>query len=164
MKTLSRLLKLTNAGAFMLVLNLVVVSSVSSQGTAKFKGTVFCETGAVVPGVRIRIESNGIMRAILQSDESGRFEFDLPLGSYEVSIEHFGLGSEKASIEDFGFKKYFIRGYQLKHGVNPELVIRLEFAPQLPHPPIAVPEAVPEVTIEAIHAPVFQKIGPMKLK
>ncbi|MEK6302730.1 MAG: carboxypeptidase-like regulatory domain-containing protein [Acidobacteriota bacterium] len=116
---------------------------------ARVRGEIATQSGALIPGAAVRFESQAF-NVTIQSDQAGRFELDVPVGKYKLSVACLGF-------------KYFAQDVVLNSGSNAEIVIELEFAPglpRMPHPAIAEPE----VTIEAIHAPVFQKMAPMKLR
>ena len=147
MKTLRvrRLAKLTDAGGFILMLS-VALASASAQDTVNVKGTVFAEIGAVVPGAKILIESETLTRTI-QSDDLGRFKIDLPLGEYKLSINLQGF-------------KGFAKDLTLSAGLNEEIVIELQAAPGGSGDWCCYD---PELRIAAVHARVFEKMGPRKL-
>ena len=128
------------------ILFILVAASALAQQPAKIKGVLVAPNDAVVPGAIVRIESETIKRRI-QSNESGEFELELPPDFYEVSVE------------SSGFKSYFITGYQIRADVSPKLIIHLETEPSYPCPIINL-----EVSIEAVQARVFQKMGPRKLE
>src|ERR1043165_5965013 len=52
-------------------------------GTARLKGTVIDNAGGAIPKVQITIE-NAANSFKVMSDESGKFQIDLPPGKYEM--------------------------------------------------------------------------------
>jgi hypothetical protein len=77
----------------LLVLMLLVCSTVLGQATAEISGTVHDQSGAVIPGVEIKVTqtATGASRTVI-SDEQGRYIFaTLPLGPYvlEASLAGF---------------------------------------------------------------------------
>jgi Carboxypeptidase regulatory-like domain len=131
------------------LVDLGVASPLRTQELARVRGLLVDRQGAVICKQFIGFEGESFKRTI-QSDDSGRFEVELPAGKYKLSVACFGF-------------QYFAQDIVLKTGSNGDIDIELETAPgspRLPHPAVVEPE----VTIEAVHAPVFQKMAPMKLK
>ncbi|MBI4481344.1 MAG: carboxypeptidase regulatory-like domain-containing protein [Acidobacteria bacterium] len=77
-----------------------VLPSLVAQGTTgTLSGTVKDTTGAVLPGVEIRLKhpATGTTRAVI-SDEEGRYRVsNLPLGSYEIEASLVGFRTEVRS-------------------------------------------------------------------
>src|SRR5262245_16291357 len=90
---------------------LCCVSSVAFsqvRDTGSIFGTITDSQGALIPGVTVTVTSagTGLNRAI-ESDSSGGFLFPLlPVGSYNLSVEHSG------------FRKYERRGILLQTNEN----------------------------------------------
>jgi hypothetical protein len=87
-----------------------------AQQTGRIWGTVYDETGAVIPGAEVVVRDLGTGRTrTFVSDEQGRFAFpQLSLGQYELSVEVSG------------FRRFVQTGIELRVGDSPQIAVRLQ--------------------------------------
>jgi hypothetical protein len=88
--------------------------SLSQIQTGKFKGTVMDMNGRSIGGAIVTVKnSNGIIRQ-LKSDSAGEFSIQLPVGIYEIVVEHSG------------FMGFILVDVGIKAGVSLSHTFRLE--------------------------------------
>jgi hypothetical protein len=126
-------------------------AAASAQETGTIRGTLEDRNGAVIPGQVIHFR-NSTFQGEVATDESGNFQIELAEGSYELALEAKG------------FETHCINDFQVKPRVNQWFTIVLEPAigHYICHCPC--PKVYPEPIIERINAPVFQTLGPRRLK
>lgn len=83
---------------------------------SRITGVVLDRNDARVVGAVITIKNDGFIRRV-RSDDEGRFELELPAGSYEISVEQPG------------FKTYKRSSLQAEAGATAQLNIHLEVDP-----------------------------------
>jgi hypothetical protein len=83
--------------AFTLVVALAALShtpvgraGLAQATTGRVKGVVLDPNGAVIPGVKVTFEAEGLRRETTSNDR-GEFEVEVPAGAYRVSAEQFGF-------------------------------------------------------------------------
>ena len=64
---------------------------------SRITGVVLDRNDARVVGAVITIKNDGFIRRV-RSDDEGRFELELPAGSYELSVEQPGFKTYKRSL------------------------------------------------------------------
>jgi uncharacterized membrane protein len=87
------------SGMTVLKIALIAVAMLAGQGGAEktgISGILFDRNDARIAGAVIRIEK-GDFRRRLRSDDEGKFEVELPAGSYELRVEQPGFRTLKLS-------------------------------------------------------------------
>jgi hypothetical protein len=104
-----------------IVLIIVASSSLSfafpqgAERTSRVAGVVVDVNEARVVGASIRIENSDVVKAVRSNDE-GRFEVEVPAGTYQMTVTQNG------------FKKFYLPRFRVGAGTR-EVKIPLEVAP-----------------------------------
>src|SRR5258708_6792763 len=85
-----------------MTLVLLFATLLSSGGDATvFRGTVH-GGGTVAPGVTLMLTGNGLKTTYAISDAAGRFNFDVPRGTYCLRAELSGFESVESEVKNSG--------------------------------------------------------------
>src|SRR5262245_41501666 len=84
-------------GIVALVIVLVGVSFVFGQ-TARLRGTVLDPSGAVIPGVDMKLTQGSNVVAQTKTDAVGNFSFDVPPGDYRLETSLDGFRTRQQNV------------------------------------------------------------------
>jgi uncharacterized membrane protein len=101
----------------------VRVESGSETQQSRISGVVLDRNDARIVGAAITIKNEGFVRRV-RSDDEGRFELELPAGTYEISVEQRG------------FKTYKLSSLRVDAGATAQIDIHLEV--QRPKEPLKI--------------------------
>jgi hypothetical protein len=92
------------------------VSRAPDSRTGKITGIVVDKNDARILGARIEIKNERTSRVLL-SDDDGRFEAELPSGTYRITVWMDG------------FKRFDLSAVRLKPGARARLSVRMQLQP-----------------------------------
>ena len=94
----------------------LICSALWGQATAQISGTVRDQSGALLPGVEVKVTqtATGLERSVLTNETGSYVLPNLPIGPYKLEAT---LG---------GFRTFSQTGIVLQVGANPEVNISLE--------------------------------------
>jgi uncharacterized membrane protein len=116
LKAISILLAALAAALFVLTeQGLLSVQAQKSQ-TSKITGVVLDANNARIASATIKIE-NALLNREVQSGEEGNFEFELPAGTYQITVEKDG------------FRRFVVADFRAKAKRNELIKIHLEVIP-----------------------------------
>ncbi len=97
-----------------------ITSQAQKRRTSSIFGTVVDQNSARVAGARITIQ-NARFKRVLQSDDAGIFQLDLPPDSYQITVEQAG------------FEKFVISSFLTRPNTRAAMAVTLKVQPpQMP--------------------------------
>ena len=91
-------------------------SRVHNRRASKIKGVVLDVNHARIVGATVKIE-NGRFNRVVQSDDQGMFEVELPAGDYRITVEMDG------------FKRFVLSPFRVRAGARRSVNIQMEVQP-----------------------------------
>src|SRR2546428_2862231 len=124
-------MKLKMAGCVVILLLLLAATLAAQTITGTIQGVVSDKSGAVLPGVTIRVTNLGTnqVREVLTNETGSYFVPLLPVGKYEVSAELSGFKTEVKTGLELQVEQKLNLPFTLEVGQMSEKLIVTESAP-----------------------------------